>query len=373
MTNKVLGASLNRPPSLKKQRSETYQLEGRHILLAEDNELNQLLVNDLLSDTGAVLEIVSNGIDAVEILKNRTFDCVLMDINMPKMDGYQASRLIRQQLHLTELPIIAMTAELAEDCMDKLRSVRINDHIPKPFKAIDFFTTLSKWLSLDTTGKPAQTENHISLTPIKGLNIEAGLHVCQGKEEFYLKLLRRFIELHKGFSSDFRKELAVNNTNAMGMLAHTLKGVAGNIGASKIHDSASKLNDACLSGHDASHIHMMLQIVEANLNEVLESLEDYFSGESHDEENYVEVIDKEILLPFMTDLYVLLLNNDMDARAPLNNIIELLKYTVYKDNLYDVIKHFENYRFNDAAQSLATMADRIDIHFPLASVHVSQT
>ncbi|MCI5132771.1 MAG: response regulator [Candidatus Electrothrix sp. EH2] len=131
----------------KKHSDEAFlNLQGVRVLLAEDNELNQELAKLLLSRKGMIVTIANNGAEALELLRSSDFDCVLMDIQMPVMDGYTACREIRNMPGLEELPVIALTANVMSDDKEKSKAAGMNEHIGKPFDEQEMFTAISRYI-----------------------------------------------------------------------------------------------------------------------------------------------------------------------------------------------------------------------------------
>ncbi|MBF0266473.1 MAG: response regulator, partial [Gammaproteobacteria bacterium] len=124
-------------------------LKGAKILLVEDNEINQELACELLSINGIEVQTADNGFEACEILKEKQFDGVLMDCQMPVMDGFEATLCIRKQVKYKNLPIIALTANVMKHDIEKVLSVGMNDHIAKPINPDNMLLTLSKWVKRD--------------------------------------------------------------------------------------------------------------------------------------------------------------------------------------------------------------------------------
>lgn len=122
-------------------------LRGKHILLVEDNEINLELVQELLTINGVFVTIARNGLEALELLKKNEFDGVLMDCQMPEMDGYETTRKIRKQKRMLDLPIIAMTANAMKGDREKVLAVGMNDHIAKPIDPNTMFITMEKWIA----------------------------------------------------------------------------------------------------------------------------------------------------------------------------------------------------------------------------------
>jgi len=121
-------------------------LQGIKVLLVEDNEMNQELAIDLLGKKGIIATIANNGKEALETLQTQSFDIVLMDVQMPVMDGYTATQKIREQERFKDLPILAMTANAMSDDIIKAKEVGMNDHIAKPIIPSEMFATMAKWV-----------------------------------------------------------------------------------------------------------------------------------------------------------------------------------------------------------------------------------
>lgn len=131
----------------KKNSEEAFlHLKGIRVLLTEDNELNQELAKVLLSRKGMIVTVAGNGAEALDILRNSEFDCVLMDIQMPVMDGYTACREIRKMPGLEDLPVIALTANVMSDDKEKSKAAGMNEHIGKPFNEQEMFTAISRYI-----------------------------------------------------------------------------------------------------------------------------------------------------------------------------------------------------------------------------------
>ncbi len=227
------------------------QSQNINILLVEDNKVNQVLAQTLLEDSGYQVDIADNGQQAIEKLEQKKYTCVLMDINMPIMDGFEASRKIRQQQHLIDLPIIAMTADALTGSKEKCIASGMNDYISKPFSIAELNAVLQKWVKQysssldkkirsDSSNKGAST--HLSLRT-KKLTTESVLSIDTVKalkrfnsEELYFKTLQLF----KTNQHDVVKQLSCAiNTNEhkdAQMLLHTLKGILPQIGAEKLYE-----------------------------------------------------------------------------------------------------------------------------------------
>ncbi|MGR8931550.1 MAG: transporter substrate-binding domain-containing protein, partial [Gammaproteobacteria bacterium] len=183
-------------------------LHGATILLVEDNEINLELAMELLTSNGLNVEVARDGSQALEVLATQDFDGVLMDCQMPVMDGYEATRQIRQLPRFGDLPILAMTANAMAGDREKVLAAGMNDHIAKPINVTELFQTLAKWVkpSGSPLPSPVSTSQSKSVTVMQsldGIDVAEGLDRVAGNSELYLKLLRRLSESYAHFADEF--------------------------------------------------------------------------------------------------------------------------------------------------------------------------
>ncbi len=219
-------------------------LRGRRVLLVEDNELNRFVATELLCDVaGMEVTLADNGQQALDRLAAAAFDLVLMDIQMPGMDGLQATRLIRANAALAHLPVIAMTAHAMAGDREKSRAAGMNDHVTKPFEPARLFETMLRWL----TPVAATT----SVTPVASaadagplVDTALGLRRCLGRPELYEKILGRYLKQRAATGNEVRTALEAGELEAGARAAHTLVSTAAMIGAPALAELARELHDA---------------------------------------------------------------------------------------------------------------------------------
>jgi two-component system sensor histidine kinase/response regulator len=224
-----------------------WPLAGSTILLVEDNEINRQIACELLIGAGARIVTASNGREALEKLDaaDARFDLVLMDIQMPEMDGYEATARIRSQARYREMPIIAMTAHAMSSERQKALEIGMDDHISKPIEPEEMIATLKNYVRMSrgpagqAASRPREAED--PLLPILGVDIEEGMRRVSGNRRLYRALLGRFAERQAYSPSEMHAALTAGDTKRAAILAHTLKGVAGNLGASQVYSRASEL------------------------------------------------------------------------------------------------------------------------------------
>jgi two-component system sensor histidine kinase/response regulator len=270
------------------------RLDGARILLAEDNEINQQIAVELLEGAGARVQVANTGREAVDLLMREPsgYDLVLMDLQMPEMDGYQATLKIRAESRDSSLPVIAMTAHATIEERQRCLAVGMNDHVSKPIDPAALFETLGRYYrpvdkpetgvdspngqSTDdvatSTGAGKTPLGTEELPSVEGLNTVEGLRRIGGNRKLYLKLLRQFVEEQSGAPEVIAESLAAGDRRTAERVAHTLKGVAGNLGAVAVQAAASDLEKAIAGRGDVTQIDLLRQTVAARLAALIAQL-----------------------------------------------------------------------------------------------------
>ncbi len=244
--------------SRKTQRQSSYRdderaLRGAWLLLVEDNEVNQEVAQHILNDAGIRVDIAGNGAIALAKIEENVYDGVLMDCQMPVMDGYQATRKLRQDSRYSNLPVIAMTANAMVGDKEKCLDAGMNDFIAKPIDVAQLFGTLARWIAPAMPQEAHMTvaQPEAELPVIAGLKMMDAMRRVGGNAALMRKLLERFVETQ--FDAMLRIATAIENNQLETAIreAHTLKGLAGNIGAGGLADSAARVEHLLsLGSHD---------------------------------------------------------------------------------------------------------------------------
>ncbi len=263
------------------------QLAGRKILLVEDNEINQELVEDLLLRQGVSVTTANNGEEALQALAKDSFDAVLMDCQMPVMDGFVATQRIRDELKLSDLPVIALTANVMKSDRESVLAAGMNDHIGKPVDTDQMLVTLARWIPSEAQATQRQDSQAITNDSatfegilLPGVNIEQGLKTTQQNATLYRKLLLRFRDSQQAFEQEFETALSSDDPSAAARVAHTLKGVAGNLGMTRLQLAALELEQACSA--QADNINELKVVVIDQLQSVLSGLQDLCASDKSD-------------------------------------------------------------------------------------------
>jgi len=252
-------------------------LVGAHVLVVDDNEVNRMIAQELLEAAGATVRTARSGKEAVDRLAaGMAFDAVLMDIQMPEMDGYQATEAIRNKLGLHDLPIIAMTAHALEEERRQCLDAGMNDHIPKPVDPDHLIVRLRHWIDLPRNDpKPAARPTaSIEITLMDdqpGIDVEAALARLGGNRSLLTRLLTEFGKSQAGAVTAIRLALGHGAIEEATRHAHTLKGVAGNLSAMRLAADASAVETQLRKGEIAD-LEPLLTRLEAAMAEVVGGL-----------------------------------------------------------------------------------------------------
>lgn len=270
---------------------------GASILLVEDNDINQQVAREFLEKNGFRVTVASDGQQAVEQVAQGAFDLVLMDLHMPVMDGFEATRRIRTLPQGARLPVIAMTAAaMAQDRRDSLNA-GMNDHIAKPVEPKNLAETLLKWLtgrnqvrSGNAGAAFAAPSSHGEASEIEaierhlpGISVRFGLARIMGNLALYKRLLQSFSERHLETVAKLRALHAANDIDAIGLEAHSLKGEAGNLGIDVVRTAADHLEARIKAGDSGVALQRLVDDLAQRLEEAVELLDPgVFAAEDDD-------------------------------------------------------------------------------------------
>ncbi len=230
------------------------ELSGLRVLLVEDNEINQQVAQEILEGAGLTVSLANNGREAVNAVKEGVFDAVLMDVQMPVMDGYEATREIRNDPRFKHLPIIAMTAHAMAGDREKSIEAGMNDHVSKPIDPEALFESLASWAGKAERrspegGGPAKTsaakkdtsQADVELPDLDGIDVEAGVRRLLGNRKTYRRILLKFREDFQQAAQEVKKLASEGNYREAQILAHSIKGAGANIGAEGLQGAAGGL------------------------------------------------------------------------------------------------------------------------------------
>nr|MBL0714927.1 response regulator [Desulfobacterales bacterium] len=229
------------------------RIAGARILLVEDNEINQQVAQEILEGAGLVVTLADNGQEGVEAVRAGDFDAVLMDVQMPVMDGHAATREVRKDPRFRELPIIAMTANAMAGDAEKSLAAGMNDHVTKPIDPEQLFGALEQWIGplKPAAARPATPASEVKVPPatdelpdrLPGFDLAAGLRRLQGNRRLYRKLILDFAARSRGVTDELRQALTAGDLDQAHHLVHNLKGTAGNLAAVRVQTAALEVEN----------------------------------------------------------------------------------------------------------------------------------
>ena len=351
------------------------RIRGARLLLAEDNEINQQVAKEILEQAGFVVSIANNGKEAVRMVKEEVYDAVLMDIQMPEMSGFEATQEIRKQQGVKELPIIAMTAHAMAGDREKSLEAGMSDHVAKPIDPEELFSTLVRWI------KPGRREAQRGVAPeglrkereaepfpreLPGITLEDGLARVGGNKPLYVKLLRKFRESQSGAVEGIESALQSGDAETATRLAHTVKGVSGNLGAEGLYRASADLEKAIKEGKTKSledkiaEFDSRLRVVMEGI-EALEEQETRKSKEAVPEEEVV--VDKEAVKPLLKEMARLLESDLVEAMNRLEALGQHLRNSSVKKEFKRLEKQVEGFDTEGALKTLESMAQALRIAF----------
>jgi CheY-like chemotaxis protein len=271
-------------------------IQGAHVLLVEDNEINQQVAREILEGAGLNVTVATNGQEGVDAVKESNYDVVLMDVQMPVMDGYTATKTIRKwesgmrNKGEAQLPIIAMTAHAMAGDEDKSLQAGMNGHVTKPIDPDQLFSTLQKWIKpgeervqVQQAEVPVvQTEPDMAVPAedelpesLSGFDLADGLKRLQGNKKLYRKLLLSFATDYHAVANEIRQALDDEDFDQAHSLVHNLKGLAGNLAATKLQAAAVNLEKLVKRIEDkapaANELNLRFSELENALGQALES------------------------------------------------------------------------------------------------------
>ena len=344
-------------------------LQGARLLVVEDNEINQQVAQEILQSEGCRVDIAQNGQEAVRMVSQKNYDAVLMDLQMPVMDGYTATGEIRRDERFRDLPVIAMTANAMAGDREKSLAAGMNDHVSKPIDVEELFRTLAKWMrkdaedpvepagsaSEDSTQKPAQT------LELAGINTQDGLKRLGGNLGLYHSLLFKFLESQAEGVQQVKDALEKQDMVLAERLAHTIQGVAGNIGAEDLQAAAADL-DRDLKAGGAQVSQAVLTRFKQELETVLKAIKGLKETEQGPAARAdAAPQDPELLKPLFRRLAALLADDDLDAQDVLDELKAKLGSGPAVLGLDPIEHSLSAYDFDRAQERLRALAAEIGL------------
>ncbi|MCK5519816.1 MAG: response regulator, partial [Candidatus Marinimicrobia bacterium] len=259
-------------------------IAGKRILLAEDNEINQVVAAELLEDVGFIVDIASNGQEAFDMLlasgHPSKYSLIFMDLQMPVMDGFATTEAIRKISQYDDLPIVAMTADAMAGIREKCLTIGMNDMVTKPIDTNEVFASLLQWikpedyipLAVEQT-KNVSLDTHIDIPDLPGIDIEGSLARFRGNKVKYVKILKEFRKSYVYIASEIQAEVKSGFIEDAIRSTHMIKGVAGNIGMTDIFKIGNDLEIA-LKNNNLKHVDKLIDKLSDAIEEIIRILDE---------------------------------------------------------------------------------------------------
>ena len=347
-------------------------LGGRRVLVVEDNETNLQVAREMMEQVGLEVVTAANGLEAVKRSTEERFDGILMDLQMPVMDGLTATKEIRKGSAPQDLPILAMTANALAGDRDKCLAAGMNDHIAKPIRPEILYKTLVRRLRPDVdvnvcpdksmAAEPVSLEVAGDLPCIQGVDVRVGLAGVNNDWQLYTKLIYNFHSRHHGIKEEIQAELERGDMNAAKRLAHTIKGLAGTIGAGRLAGIATQMESAIIAGGN-DRIPNLLDRFSKEVARVMKALDDFIKNEdtrrseqtaSGDEP--ADQTPKSVAAPSLKKMFQelseLIDKHDSDVIKLVAEIKTLLGPSNINDNFLKLESYINSFKFEQAKKAL---------------------
>ena len=337
-------------------------LVGARVLLVEDNVINQQVAREMLEGFGLVVDVASTGLKAIALLgaDPSRFAAVLMDLQMPEMDGFEATRFIRETLGLTDLPIVAMTAHALESERLQCLTHGMNDHLAKPIEPVPLLAALTRWIGPagDDPGAPPpapaeELQLPEFLTPLPGIELKAVLARLSGNGELLLKLLRNFSSEWSGVVERLRSYLASGDLRGAHLTAHTLHGVAANLSMTAVAAAAESLEQA-LKQEENRWFEGCVASLAAALTPVLAGLGQLPDGQPSPGSSIP--LDRPLLERQLLELAALLRQRNLKAKRCFATLRLQLGVGEWSETVTRLERDLERLEFTVAEQSLTELS-----------------
>jgi two-component system, sensor histidine kinase and response regulator len=358
----------DRGSRIKKDDATVHDATGIRVLLVEDNEMNQQVATELLESAGAIVTVANHGGEAVKILTEGDqpppFDVVFMDLQMPEMDGFTATKLLRKDPRLQKFPIIAMTAHALVEERQRCLDAGMDDHVSKPIDPDALFAALMRWVK----PRPKPVESTVAATPIKpvdevilpeiaGINLADGLNRVAGNRRLYRDLLGQFAAKQRDSAAQISAALKNGDSKLAERIAHTVKGVAGNLGITDVQSAAQKLEKAVREGQGS--VTLLLEtfatMLATQIRAIEQALQD--SAPAQPEEVPSSTFNGEVASAAIDRLKSLLDTNDGSADEAFRSLQDAVAGVVDRPHLDDLNASISDFDFEAALVKLHGIAE----------------
>ena len=261
------------PPHGKITKQHFKEFSGLKILVAEDNLINQKVITGLLADTGIEITIADDGQEALDILeKNSDFTIVIMDVHMPRMDGFEATRAIKKNSKYNHITVVALSGDTASDDIKKMTDAGMQEHLEKPLRMDALYDIFYAYFT--SYEEESDHNDYIHVVDTKELDGNRGLEICGGDDEFYREILNEFIETYENSTDELQTLLHNDNLKEADKILLDIIGVTANIGAENLNSIAVNIKYALKDTQEKSYL-TLTQNYKESLQELLKDIKEY--------------------------------------------------------------------------------------------------
>ena len=328
--------------------------------------MNRDVALEILGRAGIRVDVASNGREALEKLDHVQYDGVLMDCQMPVMDGFEATRLIRAQPRFATLPVIAITANAMTGDREKCSAAGMNDHVAKPIDMDLMFSALARWVRPGTPSAPAPaTFDHPAprtrIVPhVPGLDSQRALGRIGRDGDLFCKMLGWFRDGHSANVTEIRAAMATGDRSTAHRLAHSLKGAAGSIGATALFEAAKELEHALRPASGVVSQTLVTEVDEALILQLAE-IERALPPGVGARQAAAEPFDKATLAPLLREMAKLLADDDAEALSRVAVLAAHGPGSPLEEDLRCLVELVENFSLREALTLLDAIAATMDI------------
>ena len=345
----------------------TQPIRGAKVLLVEDNEANQQIAKELLELAKLEVTIAENGEVAVEKVCSEAFDIVLMDMQMPVMDGVTATIEIRKQPEFETLPIIAMTANTMSGDKDKCMEAGMNGHLAKPIDPNEVFNTLVEWIEPKHDVQETDANEVLfidieeTLPQLEGFDVEGAVARMAGNLKSYFKALNKVKEREADAPQRIQDAIAAKELELATREVHTLKGVMASVGAQALAEESEKLELYLLSLDElteaSSHESLaLLSYVNTEHQSALSTIEKALDNNKRDSKPSTSVVDKNAVINTLNEITEKIDNFDSSASDSAEKLMTLIS-TEHNDKAQELVKFLEDYDFDNAKIIVSSLSE----------------
>jgi PAS domain S-box-containing protein len=356
-------------PDYEEEYKKLAAIQGAKVLLVDDNKINQEVGYEIIQQAGLIVTVANNGVEAVEKVNAFEYDIVLMDLQMPEMNGFEATRIIKSDPDFKDLPVLAMTANVMKQDIEKCLNVGMSDHIAKPINPTNLFDTVLKWIRPRTQNISVgrhkdgvfRITDGANIPDLPEINVQEGLNRLCGNKTLYRKLLIDFYDANLNIMHEIESIFKKSDRKSAEMFFHTIKGSAGAIAAHNLASAAGEIEGRVRDqNHDGADID--LGRFSECLSKVMISLSKLKSASKAGIPSQTEqpVTDRVILLDSLNELGPLLqTRKPKNCSQALEKVLLLSWPADLLAEMEELVNAAKKYKFKKAIASLESLSNKL--------------